>query len=214
MQEEGKPTEPDGAVRPPAFCGDGELGYLRSRTRFAPGEGLALDEAYRLAHLPLVAPEHPRVMARREGTGYEMGRHEPIFSLVLPIPCDALHPSAAYQELEGELQASPFAHKIAWSLLERRRAKLHATICGALATGEKPPPLDARQRRELAQLGPCRSNCAACSPATSISAGSICALTRASRRHQHVPAHPTGAGRGQTDLYLVGIFNLVDDLDA
>ena len=47
------------------FCSDDELGFERSRTRFPCGEGLTLDETYRLAHLPLVAPDHPRVIARR-----------------------------------------------------------------------------------------------------------------------------------------------------
>jgi hypothetical protein len=45
------------------FCPDNELGYERSRTRFIPGAGLTLDEAYRLAHLPLAAPDHPRIIA-------------------------------------------------------------------------------------------------------------------------------------------------------
>ena len=62
---------------PPAIelCRDDELGYLRSRTRFTAGAGLALDETYRLAHLPLIAPCHPRVIRAREGTTYDMGRH-------------------------------------------------------------------------------------------------------------------------------------------
>ncbi len=34
---------------PIEFCTEGELGYERSRTRFIPGEGIAFDEAYRLA---------------------------------------------------------------------------------------------------------------------------------------------------------------------
>jgi hypothetical protein len=49
------------------LCGDDELDYLGSRTQFEQGQGLLLDEAYRLAHLPLVAPDHPRVIARRDG---------------------------------------------------------------------------------------------------------------------------------------------------
>ena len=66
------------------FCSDTDLGYERSRTRFEVGEGLTLDETYRLAHLPLVAPDHPRIIERREGSSYVMGRHERVFSLVLP----------------------------------------------------------------------------------------------------------------------------------
>ncbi|MDP3243812.1 MAG: hypothetical protein Q8M69_25585, partial [Reyranella sp.] len=113
------------------FCSDSELGYLRSRTRFAPGEKLWLDEAYRLAHLPLIAPDHPDIIHSRPGASYRRGRHERIFSLVLPVPPDALEKSASYQELERDLRHSPFANKVAWDLLPKRRDKLHATICGS-----------------------------------------------------------------------------------
>ena len=47
------------------FCSDEELDYGRSRFLFAPGKGFRLDEAYRLAHLPLVAPTHPDVIGAR-----------------------------------------------------------------------------------------------------------------------------------------------------
>jgi hypothetical protein len=50
-----------------ALCGDDELDYLANQTQFELGQGFLLDEAYRLAHLPLVAPHHLRVIARREG---------------------------------------------------------------------------------------------------------------------------------------------------
>lgn len=72
------------------FCSDQELGYERGRTWFSAGAGLTLDESYRLAHLPLVAPDHPRVIPTRDGTTYRMGRHARTFSLVLPVrarPC-------------------------------------------------------------------------------------------------------------------------------
>lgn len=55
----------------PAFCEDDELGYRRSLSDLTTS--LTLDESYRLAHLPLVAPGHPRIVARREGKFYEMG---------------------------------------------------------------------------------------------------------------------------------------------
>ncbi|UYN94211.1 MAG: hypothetical protein KIT25_19550 [Enhydrobacter sp.] len=72
------------------LCGDDELGYVASRTRFVAGRGLPLDDTYRLAHLPLVAPDHPRLIARDEGRGYVMGRHERVTSLVVPVPGEAL----------------------------------------------------------------------------------------------------------------------------
>ena len=69
----------------PVFCQDGALAYDRSRTVFVPGQGLALDEAYRLAHLPLVAPDHPGVIPVKEGRYYTCGRHPRVVSLVLPV---------------------------------------------------------------------------------------------------------------------------------
>ena len=89
-------------VEPPAgvaFCGDDALAYRRSRTRFAPGEGLTLDEAYRRAHLPLVAPRHPSVIAADVARGYAMGRHAPVFSLVLPVPAAALEAAGAWRPI-------------------------------------------------------------------------------------------------------------------
>jgi hypothetical protein len=105
------------------LCDDDDLDYRASRTRFTPGAGFALDEAYRLSHLPLVAPQHPKVIARKAGAAYEMGRHGKALSLVLPVP-DIDH------VLEPALKAAPFASKIAWDIAERRRGKLHATLCG------------------------------------------------------------------------------------
>ena len=52
------------------LCDDQELDYLASRTRFEQGRGLALYDSYRLAHLPLVAPDHPGVIARRALRGF------------------------------------------------------------------------------------------------------------------------------------------------
>jgi hypothetical protein len=44
------------------FCTDDELAYLASRTSFVEGDGLILDENDRLAHLALVAADHPRLI--------------------------------------------------------------------------------------------------------------------------------------------------------
>jgi len=197
------------------LCGDDELDYLGSRTQFEQGQGLLLDETYRLAHLPLVAPDHPRVIARRDGRPYEMGRHEPIFALVLPIADGLLRRSAAYLALEAELRASPFASKIAWDIVERRRHKLHATICGSLATGEPPPVLDAVQRDALRRLGPVTVEL------RGLFSGNV------NRGRLYLRAYPEKRdglnmfhriqqvlGRRVTNLYVVGIYNLTDDLDA
>src|SRR5258708_27889997 len=95
------------------LCDDGELAYLENRTQFVEGQPLCLDESYRLAHLPLVAPAHPRVIPWHEGKPYDRGHHPPAMSLVLPVPGEALRRSPVARTLEAELQQSPFAHKIA-----------------------------------------------------------------------------------------------------
>ncbi|MBF9195472.1 hypothetical protein [Microvirga terrestris] len=201
---------------PPAhvFCQDSELGYERSRTRFISGERLILDETYRLAHLPLVAPDHPRVIRMRDGSSYVMGRHERVFSLVLPISGDLLHRSPAYRALNEALRVAPFAPKIAWDLLDRRKDKLHATICGSLSSGE-PPVIDRMQRQELAGVGPIHVELRGLFSG-SVNRGRL--YLRAypeSRKGENVFRHIQRAlSCRETDLYVVGVYNLTDDLDA
>jgi hypothetical protein len=152
-----------------ALCGDDELDYLANQTQFELGQGFLLDEAYRLAHLPLVAPHHPRVIARREGRPY----------------------------------------------VERRRHKLHATLCGSLARGETPPVLDAAQGDALKRLGPVTVEL------RGLFSGNV------NRGRLYLRAYPEKRdglnmfhriqqmlGRRMTNLYVVGIYNLTDDLDA
>lgn len=201
----------DGTVQ---LCSDEELGYRRCQTKFASGKGLALDETYRLAHLPLVAPQHPGVIPSREGTHYAMGRHPRVYSLVLPVPDDVLQRSIAYRELDAELRAAPFAGKIAWDLLARRRAKLHATICGSLATGGDALRVDARQRQALTDLGaftvelrgPFSGN---------VNLGRLyLRLYPEKRQGENALQNIQHAlGRRGTDLHVVGLWNLTDDLD-
>ena len=135
------------------FCADNELGYVGQRTVFSPTQAFVLDPQYRLAHLPLVAPTHPKVIATRSGTPYVMGRHEPVLSLVLPVP-SILYDAPAFLALARELRAAPFAAKIAWHVLEPRRSRLHATLCGSLARGERLGAADASRRASLVRLGP------------------------------------------------------------
>jgi hypothetical protein len=196
------------------FCDDAQLGYQRSRTDFAAGAPLTLDESYRLAHLPLVAPGHPGVIARQDGRFYEMGRHPRIFSLVLPVDDSALRASAAFASLEGELNAAPFAHKIAWELLPRRSDRLHATICGSLATGQ-PPNVDPKWLDALSQIGPFRVELRGLFSGN-VNRGRLYLKVYPESRHGENPikAMQAALGRPQTDLYLVGLYNLTDDLDA
>src|SRR5688572_16569934 len=84
---------------------------------------MRLDEAYRLAHLPLLNPDHPQAILSKEGTFYTMGRHPHVFSLVLPVSSAALHQSEPYRQLEAELRSAPFSAKVAWHLLDQRSDK-------------------------------------------------------------------------------------------
>jgi hypothetical protein len=203
--------EPVAAIE---FCSDSELGYERSRTRFDPGVPLTLDETYRLAHLPLIAPSHPRVIPTRDGTTYRMGRHAPVFSLVLPVPGSALRESEAYQDLGRELRAAPFADKIAWDLLDRRQDKLHATVCGSLSTNE-PPTIDETARRQLASFGPIGIEVRGLFSGN-VNRGRLYLRVYPERRHGKNVFHliQQALNRPQTDLYVVGMYNLFDDLDA
>jgi hypothetical protein len=174
---------------------------------------MTLDEAYCLAHLPLIDPGHPRAIPSKDGTYYQTGRHPPVFSLVLPIPGEALRRSDSYRELESELRCSPFSTKLAWQLLDQRRDKLHATVCGSLST-HHPPSIDSAVRRELATLG----------PVTVQLRGLFSGNVNRGRLYLRVyPERRSGANmlhriqrtlsRPVTDLYVVGIWNLTDDLD-
>ncbi|GJD63897.1 hypothetical protein [Methylobacterium frigidaeris] len=199
----------------PVFCPDDALAYRRSRTRFVPGEGLILDETYRLAHLPLVAPDHPGVIPSKEGRSYARGRHPRVVSLVLPVPHARLAAAPAYAALERELRAAPFAHKIAWDIAARRRDRLHATLCGSLAIGpdaEPTPTLE--QRAALATLGPVAVELR----------GLFSGTVNVGRLYLRVyPEFRDGAdrlaeiqrimGRPPSGLYVVGLHALTDDLD-
>ena len=195
------------------FCADDALAYERSRTRFQPDQGMPLDEAYRLAHLSLVAFHHPRVIAAKDGTSYNMGRHPTTYSLVVPIPADALEASASYQALEAELRAAPFAHKVAWHVMDHRRERLHATIYGSF--GPETPVIEPTAIAALARLGPIKVE------VRGLFSGN---LNRGRLYLRVYPQQRAGMnlfhtiqrtlGRPTTDLYLVGIWNLVDDLDS
>jgi hypothetical protein len=198
------------------LCGDDELGYERSRTRFTAGLGLAFDDAYRLAHLPLVAPDHPLVIARtgRDGLPYAMGRHDRVFSLVMPVAHAVLASSAAYRTLDAELHAAPFAAKIAWHAAERRQDKLHATICGALSTG-RPPTITPEARRALAAIGPLTVELRGLFSGN-VNVGRLYVRVYPERRDGANTLHRVqrALARRETDLYVVGLHNFVEPLDA
>lgn len=202
-----------GAV-PLAFCGDDALGYARSRSAFAAGAGFGLDEGYRLAHLPLVAPGHPRAIATKAGTHYAQGRHPEIFSLVMPVAATALEAAPAYRALERALRDAPFGPKIAWDIVAARRQKLHATLCSALGLGTV-PAIGAETRDKLAAIGPFAVRLGGLFSGN-VNRGRLYLKTYPESRagHNVVQEVQQALGRPKGDLYVVGVWNLTDDLDA
>lgn len=193
------------------LIGDDELAYLSSRTSFAAGAGMALDEGYRLAHLPLIDPAHPKAITRKDGTHYENGRHPPIYSLVVPV--QGLPEQPAYRELEDELRRSPFASKIAWDLVARRQAKLHATVCGSLSVGA-PPVIDPAARDALSRFEPVAMELRGLFSGN-VNRGRFYLRLYPERRDGQNALHliQRALGRPTSDLYVVGIWNLSEDLD-
>jgi hypothetical protein len=195
------------------FCADSELGYLRSRTVFAPGKGLAFDENYRLTHLPLVAPSHPLVISNRSGIDYTMGRHSKrVFSLVLPVAADLIENSDSFRQLDAEFSAAGFSPKIAWNIAQARRYKLHVTICNEITAGD-PPSLTDTQRRDLARLGPIAIEVR----------GPFSGNVNLGRLYLRVyPERRSGCNvfqeiqrilnRPVTDVFVLGLHNLIDTL--
>ncbi|MCG7392359.1 hypothetical protein MHY87_05515 [Microvirga sp. ACRRW] len=133
---------------------------------------------------------------------------------MLPVPDDLLRQSPAYNDLDAEMRVSLFAGKVAWDVLGKRWDKLHATICGSLST-DVPPVLDQEQRRALTALGPISVEL------RGMFSGNV------NRGRLYLRAYPEKRngenvfrqiqcilGRRETDLYVVGLYNLTDDLDA
>ncbi|KQU64359.1 hypothetical protein ASC75_14605 [Aminobacter sp. DSM 101952] len=135
------------------FCDDAMMGYDAARRSFGPGATLDFDEAYRLAHLPLVAPGHPDALAGKDGTDYRNGRYAtPRHSLVVPVDAGELGRSKAFRRFEAELRSFSFSDKIAWQIGRERASKLHATIVGGLAETDLARCADAAAAA-LARLG-------------------------------------------------------------
>lgn len=193
------------------FALDTEMPYAAARTRFSPGMGLVLDESYRRAHLPLIAPWHPDVIA--DGGGYRMGVHAPGYSLVLPVEAEALAESPAYRDLEAALKAAPFAAKIAWDLLPKRAARLHATITGNLdvTEGRLPEP----QRVALSMIPAIPYELRGLFSGNRNLGRLYLAVYPAMRAGEPAFAAVQRAlGRQPNAMILMGQFNLVDHLDA
>ncbi|WP_378945172.1 hypothetical protein [Mesorhizobium sp. ANAO-SY3R2] len=116
------------------------LAYAAARRDFFPGEALTFDRAYRLAHLPLVAPDHPDVIESEEGKDYFSGRYAATrYSLTLPIDAGELGRSGEFQAFEQELRRLSFSAKINWEIGRERAEKLHATVIGGLSEADIEP---------------------------------------------------------------------------
>lgn len=193
------------------YATDSDMDYAAARTHLAPGATLRLDEAYRLAHLPLVAPGHPDVIA--VGNGYHMGVHAPGYSLVLPIDAAALAADEQYCALEAALRSAPFAGKIAWSLLPKRADRLHATICGNLAVEEERLPTAARDA--LRQFGAIPFEVRGLfSGNRNIGRLYLAVYPEMREGKQAFAGVQRVLGRVPNAMALIGMFNFTDHLDA
>ncbi len=194
----------------PEFCAEAELGYARAQTRFDAETALRFDRLYRVAHLPLVNPRHPLVIA--EDGPYRMGVHARVYSLVIPLPDQALRRSANFLALEREIRSASFAAKISWDIVEQRRDKLHATICGSLSV-DNPPVIGDAQIAALAAISPFEVEIRGLFSGE-INLGRLYLKAypqkRATRNvFQDIQA---ALGRKLTDLYPVGLYNFTEEL--
>lgn len=113
------------------FTPDAQLRFAATRHVFEPNAPFELGPDYRLAHLPLVAPGHPRAIASVPGKDYRNGRYAKARdALAVHIPAAVLEASPVVKAVEAELKASAAGAAIAWDVGCRRRDVLHATIAG------------------------------------------------------------------------------------
>lgn len=199
----------------PRFLTDADLAYAAMRRRFQPGERLAFDPAYRLAHLPLVAPGHPAVIAEAPGKDYRRGRYaEPRHAVVLAIPDALLAASPAFLAIEAAMRAARFSGKLAWQILLARAGRLHATLAGGLDADAAEKAI-ATVAALLPRLGP-----------LSFRLGGPMV---GDRNHGRIyfPAYPRevdgddplarlqeALGRPRSRFYGVGYYNFLDELDV
>jgi len=191
------------------------MAYRSARRIFQPGEHVVFDDAYRLAHLPLVNAGHPAAITELDGRDYQNGTYEKArYALVMPISAEVFQQSDQFQALEREMKSSAFSSKIAWGLCETRRSRLHATLASGLLDAD----LDRwtiRVQEVLDRIGPI-SICLKGPFAGNRNTGRV-----------YLPVYPQkigGAdslalvqqaiGAPQTGLYLVGYYHFLEELDS
>ncbi len=125
-----------------------------------------------------------------------------------------LEQSAPMMALESELRAAPFAPKIEWDLLPRRRDRLHATVVGDMGTGEA-PRIEETALRALRNIGPIEVELRGLFSGN-INVGRLYLRLYPQCRSGNNLLHSVQRALGApvTKIYLVGLYNLTDDLDA
>ena len=194
------------------YCDDSELSYEKYKTKFVDGHGLTCDDAYRIAHLPLVAPEHPRVIPRKPGSKYYRGVHDLTYSIAIPIPIDSLFATESFTGLYDEIKATKFAHKLSWETFNQRKNKLHATICGTMSIG-RAPDIDNHIYHELSAIGPVEISIRGLFSGN-LNIGRLYLKVYPELRNSKNMCHEIQMifGSPLTDLYVVGLLNFVEEL--
>ena len=196
------------------FCNDSQLLYDDYQTEFAHGRGLRFDESYRLAHLPLIAPEHPRVIKTKPGTEYNCGIHDLVFSIVLPIYAERLYQSSEFKRLCDEVKLSGLSHKLSWTTFSKRKHKLHATVCGAIST-ESAPYIEQRKLQKLREIGPVSVKIRGLFSGN-LNIGRLYLKVDPEQRDGENMLHVIQRvfDSAITHLYVVGLFNFKDELNV
>lgn len=196
------------------FCDDSQLSYDQFQTKFTDGQGLSFDDAYRLAHLPLVAPDHPLVIAKKPGSSYNRGVHDLVYSIAIPIDTDELLSSKAFIKLYTELNTANFSHKLSWENFAQRKNKLHATICSAIST-KQAPKIEQRVYQQLRAIGPVSIRVRGLFSGN-VNIGRLYLKVYPELRDGTNMCHEiqTIFNSPATDLYVVGLFNFVEELNS
>ena len=199
---------------PIIYCDDEMMAYRSAKRIFQLGEGVVFDEGYRLAHLPLVNAGHPAVISEVEGRDYRNGTYEKTrYALVMPISAAAFLESDEVQALELAMKSSSFAPKIAWEMSELRRSRLHATLASGISEADLDRCAAAVQDRldEIGSISVCLK-------------GPFQGTRNTGRIY--FPVYPQNIrgedpfaliqksiGVAPTKLYLVGYYNMSQELD-
>jgi hypothetical protein len=207
-------ADPEHASRSIQFVPDSALGYLASCRFPSQSQCLTFDETYRYAHLPLVAPDHPDVTALYPERGYAHGQHRTVHSLVIPVDWEEIYACEGFRSALDELRHGPLGHHIAWDNLERRKQRLHATICGSLPETYGAGLTEA-ERQALRSIGPFQAELRGFFSGN-LNTGRLYIKLYPEQKNgiDTVHAFQSALGRPATHLYLVGLLNLTDHLDA